>query len=41
VGGDAKVKEIAAASIIAKVFRDKLLKTYSELYPDLGLENHK
>jgi len=38
---DAKVKEIAAASIIAKVFRDKLLLTYSEIYPDLGLENHK
>jgi len=38
---DSKVKEIWAASIIAKVFRDKLLKTYSELYPDLGLENHK
>ncbi len=38
---DTKVKEIAATSIIAKVFRDKLLKTYSELYPDLGLENHK
>ncbi len=38
---DAKVKEIGAASIIAKVFRDKLLKTYSELYPDLWIENHK
>ncbi len=41
VWGDSKVKEIAAASIIAKVFRDKLLKTYAELYPDLWLENHK
>ncbi len=38
---DAKVKEIGAASIIAKVFRDKLLKTYSELYPNLWLKNHK
>jgi len=41
IGWDAKVKEIGAASIIAKVFRDKLLKTYSELYPDLWIENHK
>ncbi len=41
IGGDSKVKEISAASIIAKVFRDKLLKTYSELYPNLWLENHK
>ena len=38
---DAKVKEIGAASIIAKVFRDKLLVTYSSLYPDFWLENHK
>ncbi len=41
VGWDAKVKEIGAASIIAKVFRDKLLVTYSAIYPDLGLESHK
>ncbi len=38
---DWKVTEIWAASIIAKVFRDKLMKTYSELYPDFGIENHK
>jgi len=38
---DAKVKEIGAASIIAKVFRDKMIDTYALLYPDLGLENHK
>ena len=38
---DWKVVEIWAASIIAKVFRDKLMSTYSELYPDLNLENHK
>jgi len=41
VGWDWKVKEIWAASIIAKVFRDKLLVTYSELYPNLWIENHK
>lgn len=38
---DSKVTEIWAASIIAKVFRDKLMFTYSNLYPDLNLENHK
>lgn len=41
VWGDSKVIEIWAASIIAKVFRDKLMNTYSELYPDLSIENHK
>ena len=38
---DGKVVEIWAASIIAKVFRDKLMKTYSSLYPDLAVEKHK
>lgn len=41
VGWDWKVAEIGAASIIAKVFRDKLMYAYSELYPDLWIENHK
>ncbi|MDD2907895.1 MAG: ribonuclease HII [Candidatus Gracilibacteria bacterium] len=41
VEGDSKVVEIGAASIIAKVFRDKLMMQYALLYPDLGLENHK
>ena len=41
IGWDWKVIEIWAASIIAKVFRDKLMNTYSELYPKLGIENHK
>jgi len=41
VGWDGKVTEIWAASIIAKVFRDKLIKTYSCLYPDFSLEKHK
>lgn len=38
---DAKKIEISRASIIAKVFRDKLIDTYSILYPNLWLENHK
>lgn len=38
---DWKILEIWASSIIAKVFRDKLMKAYSIIYPELGLENHK
>jgi len=41
VWGDRKVLEISAASIIAKVFRDDLMKSYSRLYPDLEIEKHK
>ena len=41
VGWDAKVFEISAASIIAKVFRDRLTITYWTLYPQLELEKHK
>ncbi len=38
---DSKVSEISAASIIAKVFRDKLLETYALLYPDFKFNFHK
>lgn len=38
---DGKISEIWAASIIAKVFRDKLMSQYASLYPDLWVENHK
>ena len=41
VWGDWKIAEIWAASIIAKVFRDKLLVQYATLYPDLWIEKHK
>ncbi len=41
VWGDGKVTEIWAASIIAKVFRDKLMSAYSTLYPKLGLETNQ
>jgi len=40
VWGDGKVSEIWAASIIAKVFRDKLMKQYATLYPNLWLETN-
>ena len=40
VGWDGKVSEIWAASIIAKVFRDKLMTQYASLYPHLSLESN-
>jgi len=40
IWGDGKVSEIWAASIIAKVFRDKLMQQYATLYPNLGLETN-
>jgi ribonuclease HII len=41
IKGDQKILEIKAASIIAKTFRDKLMRSYSELYPHLHLDAHK
>lgn len=37
---DGKISEIGAASIIAKVFRDKLMQQYATLYPHLWLETN-
>lgn len=39
--GDGKVQGIAAASIIAKVSRDRQLVALAEEYPGYGLEKHK
>ncbi|MBS7806493.1 ribonuclease HII [Variovorax sp. PCZ-1] len=41
VGGDAKVKAISAASIIAKVTRDRQCDELHALYPQYGFANHK
>lgn len=41
VKGDRKIFAIACASIIAKVFRDKLMEKYSKKYPGYGFEKHK
>ena len=41
VEGDAKVRSIAAASIIAKVLRDKLMLDYAKAHPGYGFEKHK
>lgn len=40
VKGDQKSLSIAAASIIAKVYRDELMIKYAETYPEFGFERH-
>ena len=39
--GDSRSISIAAASIIAKVTRDRLMFAYDKLYPQYGFEKHK
>lgn len=41
VKGDAKSMSIAAASILAKVSRDRLMLEYAEQYPEYRFEKHK
>ena len=41
VGGDGKCACIAAASVLAKVTRDRLMKQLAEQYPQYGFERHK
>jgi ribonuclease HII len=41
IQGDTKSISIAAASIIAKVTRDRMLKQYAEIYPEYDLINNK
>lgn len=41
VKGDAKSLSIAAASIIAKVTRDRFMKDLATIYPDYSFEKHK
>ncbi len=40
IKGDAKSYSIGAASIVAKVYRDKLMEEYSKLYPNYGFERN-
>lgn len=40
VGGDRLHVQISAASILAKVWRDRLMSTLAERYPGYGLEKH-
>jgi ribonuclease HII len=41
VAGDARVREISAASILAKTLRDAYMTRMALLYPDYGFERHK
>ena len=41
IKGDSRSLSIAAASVIAKVTRDRLVSEYAEKYPGYGFEKHK
>ncbi len=41
IKGDALSYSIGAASIVAKVYRDKLMDEYAVCYPEYGFEKHK
>ena len=41
IKGDAQCHAIAAASIVAKVWRDACVRVWDEVYPEYGLAGHK
>ena len=41
IAGDAKCRSIAAASIVAKVTRDRIMAEYAETYPGYGWETNR
>lgn len=41
IKGDARSASIAAASVIAKVTRDRMMEEYDALYPEYGFKKHK
>ncbi|MEO7337275.1 MAG: ribonuclease HII [Caldimonas sp.] len=41
VGGDSKVRAISAASIVAKVHRDRLCEALHDAHPEYGFASHK
>lgn len=41
IKGDAKSISIGAASIIAKVYRDRMMDEYAKIYPEYGFEQNK
>lgn len=41
VKGDRKIFAIACASVIAKVYRDKMMARYAKKHPGYGFEKHK
>lgn len=41
IKGDGHVRAIAAASVLAKVHRDRLCREHHALYPQYGIDSHK
>ena len=41
IKGDAKIYSISAASIIAKVTRDRIMRQWDEIYPQYGFAQNK
>jgi len=41
IDGDAKMLSIAAASIVAKVVRDRIMSRLDRVWPDYGFAQHK
>lgn len=41
IGGDALIASISAASVLAKVYRDRLMLSMHSLYPEYGFDRHK
>ena len=41
IKGDAKCYSISAASILAKVTRDRIMREWATIYPQYGFEQHK
>ena len=41
IKGDAKSISIAAASVLAKVTRDRIMEEYDKKYPEYGFAKHK
>ena len=41
IKGDARSLSIAAASVISKVTRDRMMVAYDEIFPEYGFAKHK
>ncbi|MGB5291128.1 MAG: ribonuclease HII [Lysobacterales bacterium] len=41
IGGDGLIASISAASVLAKVYRDRLMLSMHDLYPEYGFDRHK
>ena len=39
--GDQRCPSISAASIVAKVYRDRIMRSYHERFPEYGFHQHK